>query len=627
MLDANRRIDVACYLMRSDEMLKLRAPSATISLLAVWLCACESSERDPIDLGANPSDCCSPPLLDCGPGGADAGGGCEDLSFLSDVPVSDLDSDADIRASEVEAELARDLEPSADSDEVLAPSDALTDWSPIEVVDPDADYLGCPPDTQSVGWSEPRCSQVRLEADLHPSDGSAPTRFVSFADSLFFRASAVNASGEPTGDELWRISAGVIELVEDIAPGPTDGIGFSYAVFDGDLYFSSHCAPDGGPLLRWGLVRIGTSGRVEECVALSTRGGPEPERAPTGLTPFGDSLYLALDEDIIGNSQLWRLPASGPMQRIPLAADRHPLPPSPSALTTFEGSLYFAADGEDADGQDVGRELWRMTSDHQLELVADLFPGLDDDDRPNSARPSGFTPFEGFLYFAADGADRSGREVGRELWRVSPDATVELVADIYSEAAPSGAPGSSAPKEFYVASDALYFVARAPSYGLWSSVGLYRLTRDLSVELVAIIEEQHSVPARPHGLTEFRRALYFFGSSLEHGWELLRLHIEEGELERVADINPGRLSGVAGPGPFHLANLLLFMARPPDSSGPELWYTTGDAAPVRFPGAHIRFHGHPSNPHEFAPHNDRVYFRAYGDDELGESIGLELFSL
>jgi ELWxxDGT repeat protein len=61
---------------------------------------------------------------------------------------------------------------------------------------------------------------------------------------------------------------------------------------------------------------------------------------------------------------------------------------SPAGLTPFHGAFYFAANGTDASGQSVGRELFRLDADGSVTLVADINPGMAGSD------PAGFTLFD-----------------------------------------------------------------------------------------------------------------------------------------------------------------------------------------------------------------------------------------
>src|SRR5262245_11472606 len=56
-------------------------------------------------------------------------------------------------------------------------------------------------------------------------------------------------------------------------------------------------------------------------------------------------------------------------------------------------------------------------------VAADLQPGA------GGSNPTGLTQFNGSYYFTADGTNASGQNVGRELFRLNADGTATLVAD------------------------------------------------------------------------------------------------------------------------------------------------------------------------------------------------------
>ncbi len=79
----------------------------------------------------------------------------------------------------------------------------------------------------------------------------------------------------------------------------------------------------------------------------------------------------------------------------------------PSGFTEFNGALYFHA----YDGTD-DNELWKLDADGTLTKI-DINVGA------GSSFPGGFTEFNGALYFSA-----TGEGTDRELWRLDADGTL-----------------------------------------------------------------------------------------------------------------------------------------------------------------------------------------------------------
>lgn len=163
---------------------------------------------------------------------------------------------------------------------------------------------------------------------------------------------------------------------------------------------------------------------------------------------------------------------------------------NPTHLTEFGGSYYFTADGTNAAGQSVGRELFRLDADGSVTLAADLNPGATGSD------PGEFTLYnlQGSprLLFAATGPQ------GRELYQLDTSGNVSLVYDV------NPGPAGSDPKLLSEYSGKLYFTAQTPAAGR----ELYVMNNGGNVSLIA---DLHPGPASsdPGELFEFSGSLYF----------------------------------------------------------------------------------------------------------------------
>jgi len=168
--------------------------------------------------------------------------------------------------------------------------------------------------------------------------------------------------------------------------------------------------------------------------------------------------------------------------------------------------------------------------------------------------PSGFTVFNGALYFSADDG------TGRGLWKTDgTDAGTVRVKDIRVFS------------EFTVFNGALYFSVDDGTSGfeLWKSDG----TGAGTVRVKDI---------DPSGgeFTVFNGALYFGADDGTSGFELWKSDGTGAGTVRVKDINPG--AGYSYPFMFTVFNGALYFSADDGTSSIELWKTNGtDAGTVR----------------------------------------------
>jgi ELWxxDGT repeat protein len=163
---------------------------------------------------------------------------------------------------------------------------------------------------------------------------------------------------------------------------------------------------------------------------------------------------------------------------------------NPAGLTEFNGSYYFTADGTNAAGQSVGRELFRLNADGTVALVADINPGT------AGSNPGDFTLFDpngsARLLFAATGPQ------GRELYQLDTNGNVTLVFDINPGVA------SSDPVMLTEFSGKLYFTAFTSATGREA----YVVNNGGNVSLIADLNPG-SASSDPSALYQFGGNLYF----------------------------------------------------------------------------------------------------------------------
>ncbi|HUT93242.1 MAG TPA: Ig-like domain-containing protein [Thermoguttaceae bacterium] len=307
-------------------------------------------------------------------------------------------------------------------------------------------------------------------------NSSDPQELTAVGGTLYF-----TADDGDHGRELWKSSgtAGGTVMVEDIDDGSTASVPNAsdpqhLTAVGATLYFTADDGASGREL--WKSGSAGTV-MVEDIDDDSTDGVPNSSD-PQKLTNVGGTLYFtAYDED--HGRELWK--SDGTQGGTALVKDiitgtstdptygEFPNSSSPDGLTNVNGTLFFSAYGEDEDGEDHGRELWKSngTPDGTV-LVKDVFPGdylyASQGYFPNSSNPQGLTSVDGALYFTADDGTR-----GRELWKSNgtPGGT-ELVEDVYSGST-DGAPNASDPQSLTYANGRLYFSAADGTHGreLW----------------------------------------------------------------------------------------------------------------------------------------------------------------
>jgi ELWxxDGT repeat protein len=280
--------------------------------------------------------------------------------------------------------------------------------------------------------SDPTSSPVEIIVDTNATDGSDPRYFFQFNDAVYFSAigPAVN------GYELWKLVGSTATQVPDInisafgdsvlSPDP------EFTIFNGSLYFTATTQTNGQELYK--LTPL-PSGDIVTLVADLNVQVNDPSSAPQELTVVGSGaaarLYFTATDGINGR-ELWSYDGTNLPTPVdfPKAVDVDFDPPNPSVppvdieydpqeLTNLNGVLYFRATGVDVTtGNNVGNELWKISSPGSAPTVFNILPETIASPDPNSSTPSELTEVLGRLFFVANNGNAEVLGNGSELWVV-----------------------------------------------------------------------------------------------------------------------------------------------------------------------------------------------------------------
>lgn len=351
------------------------------------------------------------------------------------------------------------------------------------------------------------------------------------------------------------------EFLADIRPGELGSkIGLEWIAYQDEIYFAADNGANGRELWKTNGTEAGT--QMVKDIA-----GGEGDGAPVFFAIYQDLLYFRADDGDSG-FEIWRSNGtSGGTQRF---VDLNPGPDDsqPGNFWVFNDLLYFRAnDGE------LGSELYRTDgSVAGTDLVRDIHAGLRGSE---PGADSGFIPFQGSLYFSADGAV-GGEAIGTELYRTDGQTT-ELVLD-----ADHGS-DSSLPTQFTIFQNDLYFIAEVPlpPLGVDYAAYLYRVDGDTGQ-----VERFFSEPVDfSESLTIIGDTMYFAGGGEATGIELYRTDGTQAGTVLVHDAFPGEDSSKPQ-NFFALGERLFFSAGDRFEPGTnrvvqQLWVTEGTSATTR----------------------------------------------
>lgn len=223
--------------------------------------------------------------------------------------------------------------------------------------------------------------------------------FTSAGEAVYFSGSATG--GTPI---LWRTD-GTPEGTQAVVP---------------EVVQPSQMVPYAGGLYLAGKSAVGEPAQLYRTVGGGTAEVFGGATDVDHLTVTGGALFFAGRSPDLG-LEPWRGNATevGPVGDVcPGTCDSDPR----GFATTSGGVTVFGATDRFTGDEQVGDELWRAGANN-VELVADLNPG-------GSSSPGGFVALDGTLYFTAEGEDADGNDVGRELFQTNgQDIGTGLVVD------------------------------------------------------------------------------------------------------------------------------------------------------------------------------------------------------
>jgi ELWxxDGT repeat protein len=280
----------------------------------------------------------------------------------------------------------------------------------------------------------------------YPDGPPLPGSFVALnATTVLFTALDPENYVEP-----WKTNgtpAGTLRL-KDVHPGPEGSVPVGFTALNGVVYFAADdsVVDNGNGTATYNRELFRTDGtdagtyRVKDI-----NPGPAPS-IPFSLTRWNEQIYFKADDGVHG-AELWRTDgsAAGTVQ----IADLNPgaAPSNPDQLVVARlgvgdtGTLLFAAQSATS-----GIELFRSDgSAAGTHLVKNINPAGD-------SSPLSLTEFKGRVYFNADDGVH-----GREPWVTDgTEAGTRLLRDLNPDA------GLSAPMDFTVVGDTLFFVTISP---------------------------------------------------------------------------------------------------------------------------------------------------------------------
>jgi len=246
--------------------------------------------------------------------------------------------------------------------------------------------------------------------NINKSGHSLPNSFTQINDLIYFIA-----NDGVYGKELWQTDGTSIgtNIVKDIntSQGVNNGNGVVSELYNinNTLYFSANDTINGTELWKSDGTYAGT-------VLVKDVNPGKGDAQPSGFTLLGSALLFAANDGSNG-TELWTSNGTATGTRLVKNINNNPNIKAgssyPTALTTSNGKLYFAAD----DGSGLGEELWHSNGTMP---GTTMIKNISHDATINAggSNPRDLIDINGILFFSA-----YKKAIGRELFRIDSSTT------------------------------------------------------------------------------------------------------------------------------------------------------------------------------------------------------------
>ena len=275
------------------------------------------------------------------------------------------------------------------SETLVTPTDNFTDVSAISVFDYDSDVILFNAKTVSNGWaiwrSNGGVSLMVKDLDTNSSDSAQKGVGIKVGSDYYF--AGFTRTGN-IGLELWKTDGTTpnTNLIKDILVDDyyyNAGSPSNFIKVGATIYFTAKDNTNGIELWKTNGTEIGT-----QMIKDVYQGNNNNFNPPQALTEFNNQLYFAQGDISNTGIQIWK--SNGTETGTTKVTNL------PNAF--FTGYEMFATDNNlyfSFNDSVSGGELWKLDTNDNLSLVADITPGTE------GSYPTGFFEYNGYVYFTA----------------------------------------------------------------------------------------------------------------------------------------------------------------------------------------------------------------------------------